>query len=65
MEKPPVTEKTIEHLCEFIDATLNEFWSVHPGLKEKWHHLLGSRIHQVQNDGMDEQRYINQWKDKV
>ena len=59
-----LTERTINNLRDFIEATLNEFWNDHSEMRHVWHHLLGLRILQVQNDELNEQEYIEQWKEK-
>ena len=65
MEKPPVTEKRIERLREFIDSVTNEFMNARPELKGMYHHLIGLRIQQVQSGELNEREYIDKWMERI
>ncbi len=49
--------------ADLIDCALNEFWHEHPGQYGYYTYLLGHRLSQVGNGSLDQDKYIQKWKD--
>jgi hypothetical protein len=50
---------------DLIDSALNEFWHRNPWFYRAYMGLLGHRISQVGAETLDQDEYIEEWKDKT
>lgn len=49
--------------ADLIDCALKEFWHEHPGQYGNYMYLLGHRLSQVGDGYLDQDEYIQKWKD--